>query len=211
LVFLSAVVAGVMVVLLPPPTGGENAGQSAELPSPFQPASLDRPVPSFSLVDQSGEAVTLEDLRGSYWVAGFIFTRCKGICPTVTAAMARLRDELPEDVRLVSFSVDPRFDTPPVLAEYAKRFGVESPSRWKFLTGDRETIYRISRDGFLLVVEENPEADPGDLVTHTSRVVIVDDEGIARTTYNSLDPSSIDLVKSALERLREKKKSNEHP
>ncbi len=212
LVMLSAVVAGVMVYFLPPPIMRETPTDTGT-PKEFRPASLDRPVPPFELVDQEGKKVTLEDLKGSYWVAGFIFTRCKGICPTVSAAMAKLRDELPDDVKLVSFSVDPKFDTPEILAEYAKRFGVVDASRWKFVTGDRDAIYRISRDGFLLVVEENqdPKADAGDLVTHTSRIIIVDDEGIARTTYNSLDPTNVDMVKSSIERLREKKKSHERP
>jgi cytochrome oxidase Cu insertion factor (SCO1/SenC/PrrC family) len=210
LVFLSAVVAGVMVYFLPPPIVQESPTDK-DTPREFRPASLDRPVPDFELIDQEGKKVTLGDLKGSYWVAGFIFTRCKGICPTVSAAMAKLRDELPADVKLVSFSVDPKFDTPEILAEYSTRFGVSDASRWKFLTGDRDAIYRISRDGFLLVVEENqdPKADAGDLVTHTSRIIIVDDQGIARTTYNSLDPTNVDMVKGSIERLREKKKSHE--
>jgi protein SCO1 len=210
LLFLSAIVAGLLVYFLPPPPRGLNENPT-ELPREFRPASLDRPVPDFELVDQAGNKVTLADLKGSYWVAGFIFTRCKGICPTVSSAMAKLRDELPPEIKLVSFSVDPKFDTPAVLADYASRFGVKDATRWKFLTGQRDVIYRISKDGFLLVVEENPDpqADPGDLVTHTSRIVIVDDQGIARTTYNTLDPSSVDIVKQSIQRLQ-KKKSNEH-
>jgi cytochrome oxidase Cu insertion factor (SCO1/SenC/PrrC family) len=211
LVVLSAIVAAVLVFLLPPPWAVPKKDEGA--PPPFRPASLDRPVPDFQLIDQEGKSVSLADLRGSYWVAGFIFTRCKGICPTVSAAMARLAEELPDDVKLVSFSVDPKYDTPEILAEYAARFGVKTADRWKFLTGDREAIYRVSKEGFLLVVEENsdPKADPGDLVTHTSRIVIVDDLGIARTTYNTLDASSMELVKSSIERLRQKKVSDERP
>ena len=88
LVFLSAVVAGVMVYFLPPPIVQESPTDK-DTPREFRPASLDRPVPDFELIDQEGKKVTLGDLKGSYWVAGFIFTRCKGICPTVSAAMAR--------------------------------------------------------------------------------------------------------------------------
>lgn len=168
----------------------------------FQPASLDRPVPAFKLINQEGKEITLDDLKGKIWVASFIFTRCHSSCPTVSATMARLREELPKDVQLVSFSVDPRHDTPEVLATYAKHF-LADPSRWYFLTGDRDQIYRVSKEGFLLAVEENPNpnADPGDLVMHSNRVVIVDPEGIARTTYNCMDPASVDLIKREVEKM----------
>jgi len=168
----------------------------------FQPASLDRPVPEFKLINQAGETITLEDLKGKIWVASFIFTRCHSSCPTVSATMARLREELPKDVQLVSFSVDPRHDTPEVLAAYGQHF-LADPKKWYFLTGDRDQIYRVSKEGFLLAVEENtgPNVDPGDLVVHSNRVVLVDPQGIARTTYNCMDPSSVDLIKREVEKM----------
>ena len=177
----------------------------AEAQTTFQPASLDRPVPDFKLINQEGKEVTLADLKGKIWIASFIFTRCHSSCPTVSATMARLRDELPKDVQLVSFSVDPRHDTPEVLATYAKHFQAD-PKSWSFLTGDREQIYRVSKEGFLLAVEENPDprADPGDLVVHSNRIVLVDPTGMARTTYNCMEPSSADLVKRAVEKMQQK-------
>ena len=169
----------------------------------YQPASLDSPVPDFKLVNQEGKEVTLADLKGKIWIASFIFTRCHSSCPTVSATMARLRDELPKDIQLVSFSVDPRHDTPEVLAAYAKHF-MADPKNWWFLTGDKEQIYRVSKKGFLLAVEENPDprADPGDLVVHSNRVVLVDPTGMARTTYNCLEPASVDLIKRAVEKMQ---------
>ena len=177
----------------------------ADAQTTFQPASLDRPVPDFKLINQDGKEVTLADLKGKIWIASFIFTRCHSSCPTVSATMARLRDELPKDVQLVSFSVDPRHDTPEVLATYAKHFQANSTD-WSFLTGDREQIYRVSKDGFLLAVEENPDprVDPGDLVIHSNRIVLVDPTGMARTTYNCMEPSTVDLVKSAVEKMQQK-------
>src|SRR5688572_4175937 len=75
-------------------------------------------VPPFSLVDQQGKAFTNSSLSGKVWVANFVFTRCAGPCPTMTAEMASLAQAVSDpDVRFVSFSVDPDYDTPAVLKD----------------------------------------------------------------------------------------------
>lgn len=200
IVLLSAVGSAVIVWLGPAPRRG---GSTVPADTQFRPATVDRPVPDFSLLNQDAQPVTLADLKGKIWVASFIFTRCHSICPTVSATMAELNKVLPADVALVSFSVDPRHDTPEILAEYARRFDA-TPPRWNFLTGERDQIYKIIRDGFLLAVEENadPRESGGDLVTHSSRIIIVDSSGIARSTYNSLDPASVELVQRAIAKMQ---------
>src|SRR3989338_1151105 len=73
-------------------------------------------VPMFSLVDQDGQIVTRSSLEGSVWVADFIFTRCAGQCPLMSQRMAMLQEafvRLPQ-VRCISFSVDPAYDSPVV-------------------------------------------------------------------------------------------------
>ena len=81
-----------------------------------------RAVPDFSLIDQNGETVTKDDLRGKIWIADFIFTRCKGPCPLMTARMLEMQRALVKtpDVKLVSITVDPEYDTPAVLKAYAE-------------------------------------------------------------------------------------------
>ena len=82
-------------------------------------------VPDFTLVNRDGQAVRRADLAGAPWIADFIFTRCGASCPMMSLRMAKLERELPRDlgVRFVSFSVDPEYDTPEVLQEYAESFG----------------------------------------------------------------------------------------
>src|SRR5688572_10003457 len=72
----------------------------------------------FTLVDQDNRPLSADDLQGRTWVCGFVFTNCAGICPIMTGKMAALQAELPTDVHLVSFSVDPTNDTPAVLKAY---------------------------------------------------------------------------------------------
>jgi protein SCO1/2 len=103
--------------------------------------------------------MTRADLLGKAWIAGVIFTRCVEECPLVSSHMARLQDALATepDVRLVSITVDPAYDTPEVLTHYAQSFAAQ-PQRWLFLTGDKATIYRLVREGFRLGLMDPQES-----------------------------------------------------
>src|SRR6185503_8710256 len=79
-------------------------------------------LPDFHLVDERGNRVGLADLAGHPLVIGALFSTCAGPCPSIARSLKHLQDELaPTDVRLVVVTVDPEFDTPEVLASYAKR------------------------------------------------------------------------------------------
>jgi len=116
-------------------------------------------VPDFVLFERSGQPVTRADLLGKVWIASVIFTRCAEECPLVSSHMARLQGTLATepDVRLVSITVDPAYDTPAVLTRYAQHFAAQ-PQRWLFLTGDQATIYRLVREGLHLGVVGPTEA-----------------------------------------------------
>lgn len=128
--------------------------------TPLRQRNITR-APSFALIERSGKEITLADLRGLVWVADFIWTRCPDACPLMSAVMARLQAEFAHEpaFRLVSFSIDPQYDTPAVLARYATKYGA-NPDRWFFLTGDKKTIYRLVREGFKLAVQDpdDPQA-----------------------------------------------------
>lgn len=152
-------------------------------------------VPSFTLVERSGRAVSRDDLAGQPWVADFIFTRCSGTCPALSARMADLRRRLRDaglQGRLVSFSVDPDHDTPDVLRDYATRYAADDS--WLFVTGDRGALYRLIGEGFRLsVAERSPEQarDGGELITHSDRFVLVDADGRIRGYYHGTEPDSV--------------------
>ena len=116
-------------------------------------------VPDFALIERSGQSVTRADLLGKVWIASVIFTRCVDECPLVSSHMARLQDAFAAepDVRLVSITVDPGYDTPEVLTRYAQSFAAQ-PQRWFFLTGDKATIYRLVREGFRLGLMDPQES-----------------------------------------------------
>jgi cytochrome oxidase Cu insertion factor (SCO1/SenC/PrrC family) len=167
-------------------------------------------VTNFTLTDAASHPFGKKDLLGKYWVASFIFTHCNGPCPQVSGTMARLQAETADvqDFRLVSFTVDPDRDTPEVLKDYGQRFGAD-PTRWIFLTGDKDRVYRLIREGFHLGVEENrgKERAPGREVTHSSRLMLVDPRGHVRGLFagESVDPNGqpVDDVPALLGRLRQ--------
>jgi protein SCO1/2 len=152
-------------------------------------------VPAFAFVDQSGAPFTAESLKGKVWVANFIFTRCPNICPKFTAKMGTLQDrsqaELPA-LRLVSFTVDPEYDTPPVLTAYGEKHHANF-TRWGFLNGPRPELEKVVRQGMLQPM------DPGDgvdlnTVVHGSYFALVDGQLQVRGVYRFSDPASVDEV-----------------
>ena len=156
-------------------------------------------VPDFALTDQGGNAVTRADLDGAPWVADFIFTRCAGQCPMMSQRMGALQEALKNaDVRLVTFTVDPEHDTPNILASYAMHYGAV-PGRWRFLTGSREAIWRLARDGFRVGVEDNGTVE--EPIAHSIRLILVDRRGFIRGYYDATDDAALKRVARDARRL----------
>lgn len=146
-------------------------------------------VPAFELADQRGDRITNDSLKGKIWVANFIFTRCKGPCPVVTSRMLELDTKLKkvrDSVTLVSFTVDPEFDTPEVLAAHGKALGA-NPDTWKFLTGPADTIEPLIVEGLLQPLAKEADGTPA----HSTRMVIVDDSGWIRGFRDGMDPEAV--------------------
>ena len=146
-------------------------------------------VPSFSLTDQLNRKVSDQDLRGSVWVANFVFTRCPSVCPMLTAKFQALQTKLGKlpGVRYVSISVDPEYDTPQVLAEYAQRFSADA-TRWQFLTGPLKDIEKTVVNGFKIHMgKAEPSANDPTLIEimHGEHFVLVDREGVIRGYYRA--------------------------
>lgn len=138
-------------------------------------------VSPFRLTGADGCPFDSAALRGKIWVADFIFTTCNGPCPLMSHRMSRIQDAVAgyPDVRLVSFTVDPEHDTPPVLAEYARRYRAQ-PGRWYFLTGETPTLNRLARADFKLSSVDGT-------LTHSTRFVLLDRASRIRGYYTLED------------------------
>ena len=150
-------------------------------------------VPEFQLVDQTGAPFSSAlQLRGKVWVADFVFANCQGPCPRMGSQMRQVQNALAdvEAVRMVSFTVDPKRDTPEVLAAYARRFQAQ-PGRWFFLTGDAEILNNLSLKAFML-------SGLNDQMDHSTRFALIDRRGRVRKYYDTTEPHSIpDLIADA--------------
>ena len=154
-------------------------------------------VPQFSLVERSGKATTLADLRGSIWIADFIYTTCQDTCPMQTAEMAQLQEQWKDKagLKLVSFSVDPEKDTTAVLSRYADRYKADA-QRWLFLTGAKEEISRLVQEGFRLsAVALSSDSNKDSVIMHSPRFVLIDKHGEIRGYYDSRDPQAMQRLK----------------
>ena len=146
-------------------------------------------VPIFQLTNQNGQPFGSGQLAGKIWIADFIYTTCPGPCPMISGRMSELQKPLEKsDVHLISFSVDPEKDTPPVLRGYAVKLQAE-PGRWDFLTGSKSAIYKLSHDGFKLAVSDGNGAQG--LPVHSTRMVLVDRHGQIRGYYDATEPEAI--------------------
>lgn len=128
--------------------------------------------PALTLTDQHGKPFSTSALRGHVWVADFIFTSCGGSCPIMSHQMADLQGKTPAAVDFVSFTVDPKTDTPDVLEEYAQALHAD-PARWHFLTGT-EPQMKDAALGMKIAVQP---ADGQFALSHSDRFLLVDSTG----------------------------------
>ena len=161
--------------------------------------------PEFSLKNCSGEGLSKNDILGHVWVVDFIFTRCGGPCPLMTQRMRSLQRSLVEEglvdppfsTRLISISVDPGYDTPEVLHEYALNWEADLGS-WYFLTGPEESTLRLIREGFKIAAEREDSSEMPD-IAHSTNFLLVDQKGWVRKIYHLDEP---DLKEKVIEGIR---------
>lgn len=153
-------------------------------------------LPAFELQDHTGSPLGGAWFDGHVTVVEFMFTSCPDICPALTTRMSEIQAHYAgqDRVRLLSISVDPKVDTPPVLAEYAARFGADA-TRWRFVTGDADAVKAVVVDGFKTIME--PGDAPGKIL-HGTRFTVVDGEGDIRAFP---DPKLPGEVEAAVDRL----------
>ncbi len=137
-------------------------------------------VPEFSFTDQHGKTITNSDYEGKVYIAEFFFTTCPSICPIMNRNMVRIQNEFfgNPNLGIASFSIDPEYDTPEVLNDYAESYGITSPD-WHLLTGDKAKIYELANAGFNLYVGENSEVEGG--FEHSGYFALIDQQGNIRS------------------------------
>jgi protein SCO1 len=174
----------------------QTPASDVPLPKPEGLVTIGEALPDFTLTDQDNRAATLSEFRGKPVAIDFIYTRCPlpNVCPMLSANFARLQKRFGDKLTLLSITLDPQYDTPEVLTDYAHRWQADS-HKWHFLTGSPEEIHKVAGHfGVIFWPEEGS-------ITHTSSTAILDANGrLAAMVEGSSFTSRqlIDLVQSLL-------------
>ena len=155
----------------------------------------DHYIADFDLINQEGEAFSSSSVSKKIWVVEYFFASCMGICPIMNEQMKRIQSAYYSDTNVVilSFTVDPENDTPKVLKEYANAH--ESVAgKWFFLTGNKESIYKLARKSFFLLkpAEAKNQGDVGSDFIHTNNFVLIDENKQIRGYYDGTNRNEVD-------------------
>ena len=137
-------------------------------------------VPAFSFTNQDGKTITNKDYEGKVYVVEFFFTTCPTICPRMNENLIQIQNTFKDfnDFGVASFTINPDYDTPEILKAYADKYGVTNPN-WHLMTGDKETIYKLSNEGFNLYSAEDEAAAGG--FEHSGNFALIDKNGYIRS------------------------------
>lgn len=137
-------------------------------------------VPEFELVNQDGDTITNDDLKGKVYVVEFFFTTCPTICSPMNQNMEKVQAALKnyEDFAILSISIDPAHDTPEVMKTYGERYNADF-NQWQFATGPRDEVYALAREGFNAYVDE--VENQAIRFEHSGNFALVDQDGYIRS------------------------------
>lgn len=148
----------------------------------------------FTYLNQDSNTITNKDFANKVWIADFFFTSCPTICPTMTTQMKRVAkatEDLSNDLQLLSFSIDPKRDTPSRLTSYRKKYNIMQ-SNWAFLTGDEAKTHKLGIEHFQLFAGQDENSAGG--YAHSPAFTLVDKEGYVRGVYVGTETKDVDRL-----------------
>ena len=150
-------------------------------------------IPDFHFVTHENKSINLDSLSGKIHVADFFFTTCPGICPKLSKNLEEVHDFINtiSDVVIVSYSIDPKNDSLPALAAYAKKHHA-NPQKWSFVRGQQDSVYTLATKGYLVPTESGGGHENGFL--HSQRIILVDKQLRIRGFYDGLDQNEINRL-----------------
>lgn len=158
---------------------------------------------NFEFINQDEEVVGLKDLKGKWWLAYFLYTDCKLVCPTTTPNMAKVQKDVKAlglEVEIIAFTVDPDKDHPAVLKEYASQYDLDL-SNWHFLTGyDFDEIKKLSNESFQTVLERGGPSDHA--FAHSTAFFLVNPKGVVIKRYDGMSFKEAENIVQDLKNLR---------
>lgn len=155
----------------------------------------------FAFLDQDSLLVTNDTFKDKIYVADFFFTSCRTICPIMKTQMKRVYDATANnpDVLILSHTIDPRHDDVETLHNYARMLEVDN-DRWHFVTGERDSIYKIAQTSYFVTAQEDG-SDPDGFI-HSGAFLLIDRQKRIRGKYDGTKEADVDRMLKDIERLR---------
>jgi protein SCO1/2 len=172
-------------------------------------------VKDFTFTNQNGKQTSQRDMAGKVYVTEYFFTTCKGICPKMNENMLKIYKQFKNepDFAIISHTSMPETDSVFRLKEYSQKLlatvnGQKATNNWLFVTGTKDSLYKMARESYLLDDEKNNSGNIKDQFIHTQFFALVDKEGRVRGVYDGLKNDELDkLSKDITDVLKEKKTS----
>jgi len=154
----------------------------------------------FSFTDQDGVTISQDTFKDKIYVADFFFTTCPTICPIMKRQMLRVYEKYKDnpEVLILSHTIDPDYDSVAVLHEFADRLGVSSKT-WHFVTGNKDSIYDIGQNSYMVTAREDPD-EPGGYL-HSGAFLLIDKDRRVRGIYDGTLEEKVDLLMKDIDKL----------
>ena len=140
-------------------------------------------IPVFQYLNEDSIRVTNSDFKNKVWIVEFFFATCPTICPIMNQQLKKLvtqTDKYKKHIQFLSFSIDPKKDTPSKLKEFKQRNGINAKN-WAFLTGDEATTHTLGIKHFLTFAGRDSLSAGG--YAHSGSFTLVDKAGYVRGVY----------------------------
>lgn len=156
-------------------------------------------VQNFSFTDQNDQTVTEHNFDGKVYVTEYFFTTCKGICPKMNANMKGVFEKFKDqkDFAILSHSSMPETDSVPLLKAYEQKMIGANPhyaAKWYFVTGNKDSLYKMARQSYLLDNEKNNSENIEEAFIHTQFFALVDKQKNVRGIYDGLKKDEINRM-----------------
>lgn len=167
-------------------------------------------VQNFSFTDQNRQKVNEHSVDGKVYVAEYFFTTCHGICPKMNANMEKVYEKFKNNkgFAIISHTSMPETDSVPLMKAYeTKMIGKDPnyPAKWFFVTGSKDSLYKMARQSYLLDNDKNNSENIEDHFIHTQFFALVDKEKRVRGIYDGLKPAEITRLGIDIESLLNEK------
>jgi protein SCO1/2 len=163
-------------------------------------------VQHFSFTDQNGQTVTEKNIDGKVYVTNYFFTTCKGICPKMNFNLKSVYDKFKshKDFAVISHSSMPETDSVALLKAYEEKMlpnDHDNAAKWYFVTGDKDSLYKMARQSYLLDNPNNVSQNINEAFIHTQFITLIDKEKRVRGIYDGLKPDEMAQLEKDIAKL----------